>query len=225
MERALLHRSVHRPSNEVSLAAERQRERRAARVDKPAGEDGKIDDMIAAGAADLRPRVEEVPEAGAVGQGMVDGAPNEHLVGELDDLDAEKWQVVAVVAQHSVEGQEREHDWWTVDEVEYVRNLGSGGGGVDELGSQVVALEGDGMGRGRRVVLYGDEATSQESDVEKGSKLSQILAQSTGSTSHGSHVFSSPQRTLLALTPPSSCEGFIVRLPIPAGHMPNNLSL
>lgn len=127
MERAFLHRSVHGPSNEFSHAAERQPDRRAARLDKPAVEDGRIDDMVAAGAADLRPRVEDVPEAGAVGQGMVDGPPNEHLAGELGDLDAEKWQVVAAGAQHSVEWEEREHDWWTVDGVEYVRDLGSGG--------------------------------------------------------------------------------------------------
>lgn len=73
--------------------------------------------------------------------------------------------MVAAVAQHSVEWEERDHDWWNVDGVEYVRDLGSGGGRVDELGFLVVALEGDGMGRERRVVLDDGEATSQESDV------------------------------------------------------------
>lgn len=50
--------------------------------------------------------VEEVPEGGAVGDGVVDGAADENGVGELGDLDGREGVVVASVGDHHVVGEE-----------------------------------------------------------------------------------------------------------------------
>jgi len=50
--------------------------------------------------------VEEVPEGGSVGDGVVDGAADENGVGKLGDLDGREGVVVAGVGDHHVVGEE-----------------------------------------------------------------------------------------------------------------------
>lgn len=50
--------------------------------------------------------VEEMPEGGAVGDSVVDGAANEDGIGELGDLDGSEGIVVTGVGDHHVIGEE-----------------------------------------------------------------------------------------------------------------------
>lgn len=65
-----------------------------------------VAEALAGSSTKLRERVEEVPEGGAVGDGVVDGAADEQAVGELGDLNGHDRRGVSAVADLPVEGEE-----------------------------------------------------------------------------------------------------------------------
>ncbi|CAL9101153.1 unnamed protein product, partial [Musa textilis] len=97
-----------------------------------------------AAAAELRPRVEEVPERGPIDDGVVDGRAEEHgAVRELGELERGERAEMAVEADGAVEGEER---------LDRRRHIGGGGEQVGE-GERV----GGGVGEFDASVIAGDE--------------------------------------------------------------------
>lgn len=119
-------------------------------------------------AAEVGPGVEEVPEGGAVSDGMVEGATDEDAaIGQFGDLNSEERHGVAVAAEHAVEGEEGLDDGRDVERGEDVGHCHVVRGRMDELGSLIVAIEEDGEGVGL-LMFRRDEAASQREEVVEG---------------------------------------------------------
>jgi len=85
--------------------------------------------------------VEEVPEGGAVGDGVIDGAADEEAVSEFGDLNGENRGVMAGVADFPVEGEELLEAFGDVERGQEVADAEGGGIGVYEIDAGVVASD------------------------------------------------------------------------------------
>lgn len=106
-----------------------------------------------------------MPEGGPIGDHMVESATDEDAIGQFRDLDGEEFEGVAVVVDGSIEREEGLDD---AGDKARGQDVGRGyvrGGGVDELGSFVVAFDG-GRERWRRgVVIDGGETAGEGIEV------------------------------------------------------------
>lgn len=110
-----------------------------------------------------------MPEGAAVDYCMVGGATDEDAVGQFGDLDSEQGKDVTIVADCTGEREERSDHGGNAEWREDIRYRYTGGGGVDELNSLVVAVNKNGERRRRDVFMFfGGEAAGEGEEVVEG---------------------------------------------------------